>query len=324
MIILFNFKKTPDKLDDLLPSELPKDMKSFVKPYAVSDEDKKNMGMLTYLFSYDSDFPYVIKTQLDTIDGYFRFLGGMGSILYSSHRSAMKSIIEYVDVDNFFVDIICFYILPTVVFYMVLIPIIPIISFCIINFISCFYQPRIKSAFVYAYAFIFNLLDYDGIKAMMDISQFPQGIIKYLMNVLIGFLVSFALVPGVSALYSIGVWIYVLAFIKLMPLFLVYLGGLSWGNLFEKIIVQFKRHYAGLSILFLYFSIAIAYKNLDQQVAWGTHIGIIVLILIMLNLISTITNMYHYLKGDTTTFPNPVTDMMESGVEMTDISSKRE
>jgi hypothetical protein len=309
MIILFNFKKTPDILDDMLPSDLPLDKDSFAKPYAVSDEDKKGMNMLTYFFSYKSDFPYVIKTKLEVLDGYFRFLGGMGSYLFSSHRYAIKSIINYVNVDNFFTDMFCFYLLPTAIFYLMLVPIIPIISFCIINFISSLTQPLIKNAFVYAYAFIFNLFDYDQIKAMMDISQFPGGIIKYLMNVLLGFLISFLIVPGVSILYSLSVWAYIIAFIKLMPLFLVYLGGISWGDLFEKILEQFRIHYIGLTIMFLYFSIKIAYKNLDQKVAWGTHIGIVILIIIILNLITTIKNIYLYLTGSITSIPNPMCNL---------------
>ena len=312
MIILLNFKKTPDKLDDLLPTKLPTKDHPYVKPYAVSDDDKNQMGMLTYLFSYNSDFPYGIKSRIEMLDGYLRFLGGMGSICYSSNRSAIKSIINFINVDNFFVNIICFYFLPTVVFYIVLVPIIPIISFCIINFISCLYQPRYKSAFVIAYAFLFNLLDYDGIKAALDVSQFPVGIIRYIVNVLMGFLVSFILVPGVSALYSMGVWVYIIAFFKLLPLFLVYFGGISWGNLVEKILDQFVKHYVGLTIIFLYLSITIAYKNLDQKVAWGTHIGIIVIIFIILKLISTLKNIYLFIKGDITSIPNPMCELEKS------------
>ena len=74
-----------------------------------------------------------------------------------------------------------------------------------------------------------------------------------------------------------------------------------------------------MTILFLYYSIAIAYKNLDQKVAWGTQAGIIILILILLKIFSTITKLYHYYNGDIDTFPNPITDMMNTGVEMKDM-----
>jgi hypothetical protein len=321
MIILLQFKKNPEKLNDLLPTDLPTKTNPFVKPYAISNEDKSQMGMFKYLFSYDSDFPYNIKTDIEMIDGYFFFFGGMGSYLYSSIRYGLKSMIEFVDVDNFFVDLLSFYVLPTVLFYIALVPIIPYISFFVINFISCFYQPRLQKAFIYAFAFIFNLMDYDSIKAMMDISQFPQGIIRYFMNVFMGFLMTFLLLPSVSALYSLGVWVYVIAFLKLMPLFLVYLGGLSWGDLGSKIFEQLRRHYIGLSVFFLFSSISIAYKNLDQKVAWGTQAGIIVLILLLLKVFNFIINVYHYYKGDITTFPNPVTDII-SEIEMQDVSSK--
>jgi|688.fasta_scaffold453040_1 hypothetical protein len=306
MIILIQFKKTPEKLDAMLPTKLPTIDHPYAKPYAVKSSDKEQMGMLTYLFSYDSDFPYNLKTDIETIDGYLFFFGGMGSYLYASHRSALKSIIEFLDVDNYFVDVFCFYILPTVLFYIVLIPIIPIVSFCCINFISCFYQPRLHNAYFFAFACIFNVFNYDAIKANMDLSQFPQNIISYIISVMMGCLMSFILVPGVSAMYSIAVWLYVIGFVKLMPLVIIFLGGLSWKELGSKLLEQLGRHYIGLTVLFLYWSIAIANKNLDQKVAWGTHAGIIILILMSLNIFDFLKNIYHYYNGDITSFPNPM------------------
>jgi hypothetical protein len=319
MIVLLEFRKRPDNLNDMLPTQLPTKSNPFVKPYSVSEEAKSEMGMIKYLFSYDSDFPYNIKTDIDMIDGYFMFFGGMGSYLYSSHRSALKSIIEFINTDNFFVDLFSFYLLPTILMYIVFVPIVPAVSFFVINFISCLTQPRIKKAFVFAFAFIFNALDYNGIQAMLDVDKFPQGIIQYVVKVMLGFLVSFVLVPGISAMYSLAVWGYVIAFVYLSPFFIVYLGGLPWGEFGNKILEQLGRHYVSLSILFLYYSIEIANKNLDQKVAWGTKIGIFFLILVLLKLITTFKNMYHYFKGDITTFPNPITDMMSSGIEMQDL-----
>ena len=312
MIILIQFKKTPNKLDAMLPTKLPTFKEPYIKPYAVRTEDKVQMGMLTYLFSYDSDFPYNLKTGVEMMDGYFYFFGGMGSYLYASHRGSLKSMIETFNVDNYFVDLFCFYILPTLLFYVVLMPIIPIVSFTCINFISCFFQPRLQKAYVYAFACIFNILNYDGIKAMMDLSQFPQSFFSYFMNVGIGFLMSFMLVPGVSAMYSMAVWLYVIGFVKLMPLVIIFLGGLSWKEFGTKLLEQLGNHYLGLSILFLYFSIAIAYKNLDQKVAWGTQIGIVIIILVLLKIIDFLKNIYHYYKGDTTTFPNPLDSIMNT------------
>lgn len=314
MIILMQFKKNPEKLDILLPTKLPTDAQPYVKPYAVSSEDKKDMGMLKFLFSYDSDFPYNIKTKIEFIDGYFFFLGGMGSYLYSSFRSVLKSMVEFFDVDNYFVDIFSFYILPTVLFYLAMVPIIPIVSFCFINFISCFTQPRLENAYIYAFAWIFNMFDYDAISAMMDLSQFPQGLIRYILIVMLGFFISFCVVPGFSALMSLGVWIYVIVFLKFMPLFFVYLGGLSWKELGSKLLEQVGKHYVGLTIMLLYYSIAIAYKNLDQKVAWGTQAGIIILILILLKVFTYIKILYHYYKGDIDTLPNPLT--YNTGIEM--------
>jgi len=176
----------------------------------------------------------------------------------------------------------------------------------VINFISCFYQTRLQKAYVYAFACIFNILDYNAIKSAMDISQFPQSVISYAFNVMSGFFMSFMLVPGVSAMYSGAVWVYMIGFVKLMPLAIVFLGGLSWKDFGTKLLEQVGRHYLSLSILFLYFSISIANKNLDQKVAWGTHAGIVIIILMLLGIIDFLKNIYHYYKGDITTFPNPL------------------
>ena len=185
-------------------------------------------------------------------------------------------------------------------------PIIPYISFFGINFVSCCYQSRLKKAYLYAFACIFNVFDYNSIKAVMDVSQFPQSIISYMISIMIGCLMSFLLVPGVSLLYSVAVWAYMIGFVKLLPLVLVYFGGLSWTELGTKILEQFGKHYVGLTIIFLFYSISISYKNLNQQVAWGTHIGIIVLILMLLNVFGFLYNIYLYLRGKITSIPNPM------------------
>ena len=306
MIILIQMKKSPEKLDEMLPTKIPTFANPYVKPYLVKDEDKTDMGMLTYLFSYNSDFPYNLKTGIGLLDGYFYFFGGMGSYLYSTHRGNLKSLIKMLDVDGYFVNVFSFYILPTLLFYVVLMPIIPYISFFVINFISCFYQARLKKAYLYAFACIFNVFDYNSIKAVMDVSQFPQSMISYIISIMMGCFMSFFLVPGVSLLYSLGVWAYMVGFVKLMPLVLVYLGGLSWKELGSKILEQFGKHYVGLTILFLFYSISISYKNLNQKVAWGTHIGIIVLILMLLNVFGLLLNIYRYLTGKITSIPNPM------------------
>jgi len=311
MIILIEFKKNPDKLNAMLPSQIPTQEHPYAKPYSVSSEDKANMGMLTYLFSYDSDFPYNLKLGIEMIDGYFMFFGGMGSYLYASYRGALKSMINILDVDNDFVDLFSFYILPTLLFYVVLMPFIPIVAFCGINYISCFYQERLKKAYIYAFAAIFNLIDYNSIKSVMDLTQFPQSMFFYFINVMLGFAMSYMFVPGISGLYSLAVWVYMIGFVKLMPFALIFLGGLSVSELGSKILDQFGKHYIGLSIIFLFYSIAICYKNLDQKVAWGAHITIIILILILLNVIIFMKQLWYYIyhsfKGDIKNleFPNP-------------------
>ena len=321
MIILIQFQKNPDKLDEMLPSQIPTREHPYVKPYSVKSEDKANMGMLSYLFSYDSDFPYGLKTEIETIDGYLMFFGGMGSYLYASYRGALKSMINFFNLDNQFVDLFCFYILPTVLFYMVAMPIIPIISFCGINFISCFYQELLHKAYLYAFAAIFNIIDYNSIKAMLDVTQFPQGVIFYFTNVMLGFIMTYILVPGISGLYSLAVWAYVVGFIQFLPLVLIFLGGLSFKELGQQILDQWSKHYISLCVLFLIYSIDIANRNLDSQVAFGTKIGIFALIMILLNVILFLKQLYHYIKGDIKEFPNPM-DIIGKEVELTDMKVK--
>jgi len=308
MLVLFQFQKTPAKLDAMLPTILPTYEEPYAKPYAVRDIDKEQMGMFDYLFSYNSDFPFNLKMGIEMVDDYLKFFGGMGSYLYSAHRNFLKSSIEILDVDNYFIDAFCFYMLPTILLYLVWIPIIPFVSFTCINFISCFYQLRLKNAYIYAFACIFSWFDYEGVKAMADLSQLPQSVINYFLNVFLGGWMSFFFVPGISALYSLAVWYYVIGFIYFMPLAIIYYGDTPWREFGSKLLDQIGRHYIGLTVLFLYGSISIANKNLDQKVAWGTHIGIIILILMSLipNLADFLNSAYHYFKGDITTFPNPL------------------
>ena len=209
----------------------------------------------------------------------------------------------------YIVDVFVFYALPTILFYLALMPIIPMISFCIINFISCFTQPKFEAAYIIAYAFIFNFMDPEYIKSMSEASmtQLPGVLFKYLLNILYGCLISFVIVPGFSALSSVCVWGYIVAFLKAMPLFLVYIAGISWKDFFKKLLEQFGNHFAGLTILFLYYSIAISYKNLDQKIAWGSHIGIIVLIIMLLNIIGMIKNLYRSITG--TELSNPFSSL---------------
>ena len=106
-----------------------------------------------------------------------------------------------------------------------------------------------------------------------------------------------------------------------MPLVLIFLGGLSFKELGKKILDQWSKHYISLCVLFLVFSIDIATKNLDSKVAWGTKIGIVVLIMILLNVILFLKQLYHYIKGDTKNFPNPL-DIIGKKIELTEMKSE--
>ena len=156
---------------------------------------------------------------------------------------------------------------------------------------------------------------------MLDVTQFPQGVIFYFTNVMLGFIMTYILVPGISGLYSLAVWAYVVGFIQFLPLVLIFLGGLSFKELGQQILDQWSKHYISLCVLFLIYSIDIANRNLDSQVAFGTKIGIFALIMILLNVILFLKQLYHYIKGDIKEFPNPM-DIIGKEVELTDMKVK--
>jgi hypothetical protein len=62
----------------------------------------------------------------------------------------------------------------------------------------------------------------------------------------------------------------------------VYGAGMSWEEFGKQILKEIADHVRGLTILFLYFSIEIAYKNLDEKIALGYYIASICIILYLL------------------------------------------
>ena len=280
----YNYENLPDKgsLDGILPDN------ENIAPYCVDKNVSNNLSILQYLFSNKSDFPYAVRSGKNELDVHLSFFGGMISYLFLVNRYAIKQIIYLLDVKNPYVNVFSFYILP-LLHYLIWIPIIPFISFFVINVISSITQKRAQYAYLIAYAGFINWFVFN------NLGGFPP--FTYLYNGFFGLLTTFFFTPLVSILSSFAVWGYVIALLNFTPIFLIAYAGMSFGELFKQLRYEIGDHYKGLSLIFLYLSIASAYKNLEQNVAYGVTIGILIIGFFILDIWGIIVGIYNYLFG---------------------------
>ena len=274
-----NPKISPDKgdIDGILPDN------EDIAPYCVDKQISSKLSILAYLFSNKSDFPYAVRTGSNQLDVYFSFFGGMISYLFLSNRFAIKKIIYLLNVKNPYVNIFSFYLLP-LLHYFVWIPIIPIFSFFVINVISSISQKNAQYAYLIAYGGILNWFIYTDIKS-------------YLFNAVFGLLVTFFLTPLVSVVACVAVWGYVIALLNLTPIFLYVYAKMTLTEIFTQLRHEIADHYKGLSLIFMWMSIASAYKNLEQNIAYGVTIGIFIIGFIILDIWGIMVSIYNYIFG---------------------------
>jgi hypothetical protein len=284
IIVFLSLKKDTAKLDALLPIYDPLHKQA---PYYVEENVKNKFGMLKYLFSYESDFPYNLKISNDpTTQVYADFFGGMVLQLFSSYRSILQKMVKYIDTESsYIIDTFAFYLLPSILYYTILIGTLPI-SFLIINFISCFSLPipTLKDPSKYAFAAFLNPFDFQLL------GKFPWNIFKYIGRLWFGGFITFFVLPIMSGAFSLGAWAYLFLFIKLLPLFLIFYGKMDLEQCAKDIFNEILNHKIGLCAIFLFYSIAIAYKNLNKPIAFGVHLGIVILILLVLNIFVILKN----------------------------------
>jgi len=289
IIVFLNLKDEPEILNKLLPIFDPIDDKKVGAPYELLHDDRKKLKLMDYIFSYKSDFPYVIPLKdghhPTATENYLNFFGGMIRHLFSSYRFALQYMIKNLDADIYLVNVLSFYLLPTILFYAVFIVSIPV-SIGGINLFSCFTQKRNKFAYKSAFAAFLNPFN------TLGLGTFPSSIINWIGRVYYGFFITFFVLPIVSFASSLSVWAYLMLLINFLPLFLIFIGGMNWKDCIRNIITQISYHKIGLCAIFLFYSIAIAYKNFNKPIAFGTHLGIVIFILLLLNIFVLLKNAF--------------------------------
>ena len=266
-------------IDDLLPTD------SDAAPYCGIKDEVDRLNAFQKIFSHKSDFPYSLRLGTRA-DVYLTFFTGMLMFLFSFTRSCLKTGCTFLHKNMAWsvfgwsiVDTFSFYILPTALYYIANIGVLPFFAVMGPNLYSTFTQKNSKFAYLIGFAFFANIFMFPKIDDWM----FMYNIFIYLMHIGGGYILTFMLIPLFS--YFIGAFygLYMMLFFNFLPLFLVFYGGMTFTEFFTQACKQIAAHWAGLAILFLFFSINIAYKNLDKNIALGFQIGSMFLILSLLN-----------------------------------------
>ena len=229
--------------------------------------------MLNYFLSINSEFPHHITTDLDFLNEYLIFYGGISGFVFSSYRGIIKYILRSIDTKNPLVDILSFYLLPIIITYFVLFPLgIPLIS-AMMTMIPCVYQEDIGiNALLISWAFMTNWFEGGLLRNLFELQLFPMNFVFWFANGFLGIAVSMFLL-FVILLTCVSSWIYMLVLWFLLPIFLKNILGISFNDLGKSISAEIKKHLLGLIILFSIYTIKSAYAFLNPQVALGITIG---------------------------------------------------
>jgi hypothetical protein len=260
-------------LDILLPDNVR------APPYVASPNQPP--GMLNYFFSIKSEFPHHITSDLDFLNEYLLFYGGVSGYVFSSYRSIIKYIVKLLDNKNPLLDMFSFYLLPIIITYFVLFPFgIPLIS-GLMSIIPCIYQDGLGiNALLISWAFITNWFDGGLLRNLFELQLLPMNFVFWIGNGLLGVAVSMFLLV-VIGLTCFSSWIYMILLWFLMPIFLKLILGISFNDLGKIISSEIKKHLLGLITLFSLYTISSAYKFLNSQVALGITIGSITILSIL-------------------------------------------
>lgn len=266
-------------LENLFPSDIDE------APYCARKEDVAKLSLFKYITSFESDFPYSLRSGLPRLDPYISFFMGMAVFLFSCGRMFIKFICKWIHskLNWTIVDVLTFYVLPTALYYIVLIGIVPIFSFFGPNLFSCFTQAHAKFAYLIAFQAFVNPFLFPVIDMYLLYNLF-----FYIIYIIGGFIFTFQVVPSVSWGLAFIFGFYISLLINLLPLFLVYGAGMTWTEFFNQLLSKMSKHWTGLCILFLYFTIDIGYRNLDKNIAFGMYIGVIISIVYLLNIFGAV------------------------------------
>ena len=278
MMILINLSKPtcPDggTIDNILPDNLDE------PPYCANKEDVAKLSFLMKIFSYRSDFPYGFRLGSDFADlNFFSFFGGMAAFLFAISRSVIKSGCFYIHekLNWTIVDVAAFYVLPTAIYYILFLGVIPPFFFFVPNLASCLSQHRAKFAYIVAFQMFYNPY------LVPDVETATVGTyIMYVLSWFGGALYTMNILPNFSWGISFICWAYLILFFYFLPVFILCYSGMTTTEFFKQLGTQISTHWASLTIVFLFFSINNGYRNLDENIAFGMQMGCMGIILFLL------------------------------------------
>jgi hypothetical protein len=246
-------------------------------PYNNANTD--NLGMISYLFSLKSDFPYHLKICPGYADDSFEWLGGITAYSFSCIRYSIckfteiiKPVLTKTSYTGYIINMLIFYILPILLNAILMPPIfIPFIALCT-SYLGSLCQPVInakeKKAYVYFFAWLFN---WGLFEDLLDVQKFPFNFIVYFLRIFYGFTLSFFLGPMVGLLTAISIWIYTIIIWIFLPFFIE--GGL------QKVHDAMEKHILGLITLFMLYTLYSAYKLLASPFVYGMGVSFVLILL---------------------------------------------
>jgi hypothetical protein len=234
-------------------------------------------GLFDYFFSLDSDFPYHLEVGNKSMDDQLAWLGGITAYSFSCFRFLICKFIQNIQpalhVENskasYVIELLLFYVLPMILYALVLPPIlIPIVAFCT-SILGSFFQPG-KKAWVYVFAFIINFGAYQDLPVL---TKLPFNFIWYFLNIFYGFMCTFVIMPTVWACTSLSIWVYMIILWIGLPFFITN----GWNSIYKEV----ANHKKGLSIIFMIYTLISAFKYLVPQVAYGMAVTFLVIVFCM-------------------------------------------
>jgi hypothetical protein len=160
-------------------------------------------------------------------------------------------------------DFVLFYIFPYVVFYLVLLPVIPFFGAAIAFMASTMYN--IPGAYILTFAPFMGF-----IIAIANVFTAPFNFFSYVMSALIFFAGFFFGWVNIAWWFMIGgaVWLYTIMFLFLSPL--LHKGGM------QNVVDEFKRHKKSLLFFFTILVVIAAFTNLSIMLTTGICLGALV------------------------------------------------
>jgi hypothetical protein len=169
-------------------------------------------------------------------------------------------------------DLFLFYLYPYIIFYVIMLPIIPLIGTFLAFAGSAIYN--VPMSWIFTFAPVMGFL-------LAIANLFSGGIFNifsWVMSFLIGmggFMLGYI---NLAWWYMIGVamWIYSIVFLFLAPL--LYEKGLS------RIFYEIKRHTKTLLALFLFLMVNAAFQTLSQKLSIGILVGAIICLILVIKM----------------------------------------